>query len=70
MHCISDEQILLSSKSEALVSNDLEILALRSEVLSNSLLVAITELELLVYEAVLLEELSQTTISNVLDHSS
>ena len=60
---------LLSSKSEALVSNDLEILALRSEVLSNSLLVAITELELLINEAVLLEELSQTTISNVLDHS-
>ena len=59
---------LLSHESEALVSDNLELSILLLQELSNGLLVAITELELLVNEAVVLEELSQTTLSDVLYH--
>ena len=59
---------LLSHESEALVSDNLELSILLLQELSNGLLVAITELELLVNETVVLEELSQTTLSDVLYH--
>ena len=59
---------LLSHESEALVSDNLELSVLLLQELSNSLLVAITELDLLVNETVVLEELSQTTLSDVLYH--
>ena len=59
---------LLSHESEALVSDNLELSILLLQELSNGLLVTITELELLVNEAVVLEELSQTTLSDVLYH--
>ena len=59
---------LVSNEGEALESSDLQILVLLSEPLGNSSLVAVAELELLVNQTVLLQELLNTTLSDVLDH--
>ena len=59
---------LVSNKCEASESGDLQILVLLSEPLCNSSLVTVAELELLVNQAVLLQELLNTTLGDVLDH--
>ena len=60
--------VLLSNEREALESNDLQLLVLLGEPLGYSSLVAVAELELLVNEAVLLQELLHTTLGDVLNH--
>ena len=66
--CVPRSLLLVGNQCEALVSNDLHILALLLHILSNSLLVAITKLELLVNEAVLFQELVYATLGDVLNH--
>ena len=60
--------VLISYECEALESNDLKILVLLSEPLRNSSLVAITELELLINQTVLLLELLNAALSDTLNH--
>ena len=59
---------LVSHQREALEGNHLQLLVLSAEPLSYSSLVAVAELELLVNEAVLLEELGHAALGNVLNH--
>ena len=59
---------LFCRECETLVSNHCKIFVLALQPVSNIHLVAIWELELLIYKAVILEELVETTLSNVLNH--
>ena len=59
---------LVCNEREALEGNDLQILVLLGEPLGYSSLVTVAELELLVNQAVLLQELLHTTLGDVLDH--
>ena len=61
-------RILICNECEALEVNNLQVLVLLGKPLSNSSLVAITELELLVNQTVLLLELLNTTLGNALNH--
>src|SRR5574344_2246890 len=60
--------LLFSNKRKALEITDSLLLVLSSQPLCYRLLVAIAELELLVHEAVFLQELSHTSFGNVLNH--
>jgi len=59
---------LVCNEREALEGNDLQILVLLGEPLGYSSLVTIAELELLVNQAVLLQELLHAALGDVLDH--
>ena len=60
---------LVSNECEASESGDLQILVLLSEPLCYSSLVAVTELELLVNQAVLLQELVDTALGDAVSYT-
>ena len=64
---IEIEVRLFCSESKALVSNNLQI-TLLLQPLTNTDFVTFRELELLINQAVVFEELVQTTLCNVLNH--